>query len=280
MDKNKIKQSDYLDILYEGKNKTYGGYELRRNYNKRLIVGSVVVLLLLGGAFGSTLIESKEIEEKDFVIDEPVQIKPIEELLPPDIPDAPPPPKQVTVPPPPKPTFKLDPPVIVENEKVRKEDKITDLEERPDQSVASSTLNDGPNTDPDGADPGLLTGTGPTGPPDPGPTEQPKPTGPERTVDKKAVPPIDVNAFFKKNVVYPQMMASENKSGTVTVQFVVRVNGTIDNIKIIKSPDPLFTKEAQRVMKILQGQGKWTPAEKNGKAVASYHTLPIRFQLK
>src|SRR5882757_2054404 len=51
MDVNKILSADFLDILFEGKNKEYGAYDLRKTYNRRLIKAivcmSAVLLLLL-----------------------------------------------------------------------------------------------------------------------------------------------------------------------------------------------------------------------------------------
>jgi len=50
MDSNKILNADILDIIFEGKNKEYGAYELRKTYNKRLlkaILGTVAIILLL-----------------------------------------------------------------------------------------------------------------------------------------------------------------------------------------------------------------------------------------
>lgn len=278
MDKNKIKQSDYLDIVYEGKNKKYGGYELRKNYTKRLITGSAIAFLLLGGIFASTLIESKEIEEEILVNTEDVVITNIE---PPELKENQPKPiKPPSVPPPPKPTFKLSKPVIEPNKDVKKEDKITDLDKRDDKSTAGTVVNDGPDTDPDGAPPGFNFGNGnEPGPPTPK-VEDEKPKGPERTVDKKAVAPVDVNSFLNKNVVFPEMMRAEGKSGVVNVQFIVKVDGTITDIKALRSPHKLFSDEAIKAIKLLQKQGKWTPAEKNGKPVDSYHTIPVRFQLQ
>jgi len=52
MDTNKILTADILDLLFEGKNKDYGAYDLRKTYNKRLkagLIGMVAVVLLLGG---------------------------------------------------------------------------------------------------------------------------------------------------------------------------------------------------------------------------------------
>lgn len=49
MDVNKILTADILDIVFEGRNKEYGAYQLRRTYNKRItyaIIGTVLVCLL------------------------------------------------------------------------------------------------------------------------------------------------------------------------------------------------------------------------------------------
>ena len=52
MDINKILNSDYLDILFEGRNKSYGGYELRKNYPKR-VKKSLFILAGLGLAIAA-----------------------------------------------------------------------------------------------------------------------------------------------------------------------------------------------------------------------------------
>ena len=54
MEPNQIKDAHILDILFEGRNKEYGAYELRKTYNQRMtkamiMMMSVVVLVLLGG---------------------------------------------------------------------------------------------------------------------------------------------------------------------------------------------------------------------------------------
>ena len=51
MDINKILNSDYLDIIFDGRNKKYGGYELRKNYAKR-VAKSLFVLLAIGISAG------------------------------------------------------------------------------------------------------------------------------------------------------------------------------------------------------------------------------------
>jgi protein TonB len=59
MEANQILQSDILDILFEGKNKSYGAYDLRKTYHKRIETALAVVLLLIVAAIVSSFIASK-----------------------------------------------------------------------------------------------------------------------------------------------------------------------------------------------------------------------------
>ena len=59
MEANKILSSDVLDILFEGKNKDYGAYDLRKTYNKRItkaliITAAIALLALLGSVLASS----------------------------------------------------------------------------------------------------------------------------------------------------------------------------------------------------------------------------------
>ena len=66
MDTNKILTADFLDILFEGKNKAYGAYDLRKTYNKRLrngLIGMILVTVTLSvGAILSNSIKSDKVE--------------------------------------------------------------------------------------------------------------------------------------------------------------------------------------------------------------------------
>ena len=58
MDINKILSADILDIIFEGKNKSYGAYDLRKTYNKRLtkallLTAALALLIFLGTVFAS-----------------------------------------------------------------------------------------------------------------------------------------------------------------------------------------------------------------------------------
>ncbi|HEY5369986.1 MAG TPA: hypothetical protein VIJ75_13465 [Hanamia sp.] len=59
MEANQILQSDILDILFEGKNKSYGAYDLRKTYHRRIEIALAVVLLLIVAAIVSSFIANK-----------------------------------------------------------------------------------------------------------------------------------------------------------------------------------------------------------------------------
>ena len=64
MEANKILGADILDIIFEGKNKSYGAYQLRKDYNKTLtkaliITGSVLLLVFLASMLGKYINETR-----------------------------------------------------------------------------------------------------------------------------------------------------------------------------------------------------------------------------
>ncbi len=99
MDTAKILKSDFLDILFEDRNKNYGAYELRKKYDKRVrnsILGTAALALLIVGSYFVYLNLKADNSEKNTkpVIED---IK-LEDVKLPDDPKTPPPP-----PPPPAP---------------------------------------------------------------------------------------------------------------------------------------------------------------------------------
>src|SRR5688572_10419838 len=117
MEANKILSSDILDLVFEGRNKEYGAYELRKTYNKRitralLITAAVFLLIFLSAFLANTLEKDKsaDMEVKDVVL-ENIQEEEEEREPPP-----PPPPK--TEPPPKVEMTKFTPPEIVKDEEV------------------------------------------------------------------------------------------------------------------------------------------------------------------
>src|SRR5512134_816014 len=96
MEANKILSADILDLVFEHRNKDYGAYELRKTYNKRIIMAliitaSVALLAVLGSVVASTIDDGKsnKVDIKEVTL---ADIKQEEEK-----------PKELPPPPPPKP---------------------------------------------------------------------------------------------------------------------------------------------------------------------------------
>lgn len=83
-------------------------------------------------------------------------------------------------------------------------------------------------------------------------------------------------AWLAQNIRYPAEAQQKGIQGRVFVQFVVNTDGSIVDVKAVRSPDPLLSKEAVRV---IQAMPKWKPAMLGGKPVRSRFNLPIMFRL-
>lgn len=84
-------------------------------------------------------------------------------------------------------------------------------------------------------------------------------------------------AFVKENLCYPAKAKRKKISGIVYVSFVVNKNGSLSNFVILRSPDARLDNEALRLVKSMPN---WIPAKIDGKDVASYFTMPIKFVLR
>jgi protein TonB len=83
-------------------------------------------------------------------------------------------------------------------------------------------------------------------------------------------------AFLENNLDFPQLAIDLGISGIVYVQFVVTKEGLIQNATVVKGPGGGLNQEALRVVNMMPA---WKPGKHNGKAVAVNFTLPIKFQL-
>lgn len=271
MESSTILTADVLDILFEGRNKEYGAYDLRRTYKKRLAISitvmlSTLLLCCIGFVFGGEKkqrITQIEIPETELaIIDKEPPVEP---------PPPPPPPK---MPEPPKvEILKFTPPVIVNDDQVKKEDMPPETDKLVDTKIG--------NFNQDGVkDEGLVappveSGIGK------GIIEAPVK---EEEDWNKVFQKVEIEAdypggkiawqrFLNKNLHYPPV---DDVQGTVVVQFIVSKDGSLSNIEAVSGPDELRA-EAVRVIK---KSGKWTPAIQNGHQVISQRRQPIIFRFE
>ncbi len=83
--------------------------------------------------------------------------------------------------------------------------------------------------------------------------------------------------YLSENIRYPVIAQENGVQGRVIVQFTVRKDGSIDDVKVVKSADPSLDKEAVRLIKSVPA---WEPGMQRGKAVHCKFTVPIVFKLQ
>lgn len=272
METTKILNSELLDIIFENRNKDYGAYELRNQYNKRLsvalmITGVLVILFLVGTVFGRT---NKSVTRNIFIVDSVNLVKPVDEVKP--IETAPPPEK--TLPP----RIKIDqftPPKITANDEVKPDEVIKDNSSL-DNATIGKINQDGTVSDmanPPKVDEGTAV------------VETPvvNDESPFIDVQVQAAFPGGADAWKKylEKSLNPQLPSDNGAPEgryTVLVEFVVDKEGNLSDIKALTSLGYGMEEEAMRVIKQTVNKGiKWTPAEQNGMKVKAFHKQPITF---
>jgi periplasmic protein TonB len=273
METNKILNADILDIIFEGKNKSYGAYELRKTYNARILKSllfiGVLLLLVLGG-----FLLSKAVGNSDKTLNtEEVQMAEVkkEDIAPPVVPP-PPPPK-----PPPPPEIKqiqFTPPVIKKDNEIKKDEKIEEIKE--DQAISEKTVVS-ENTTQIVQAPVVVEKSEVV--------EAPV----KKVEDDAPFTKVEIEAEFPGGQAKWKKYLESNLNGQVTtdnnappgvyqviVRFIVAKDGAISDV--VAETSHGYGMEAEAVRAIKKGP-KWTPAQQNGNIVKAYRRQPITFQV-
>ena len=267
MEANKILNADILDIIFDGKNKDYGAYQLRKTYSKTLtkaliITGSILLLIFIGTVFANII--NKNSSKKDFnVLD--TQMAEIKK----DEPPPPPPPPPPTPPPPPEINqVKFTPPKIVKDEEVKPDEKIEEIKE--DQVISTKTVESENKTQ-------IVQA----------PVEDKGTQITEKKEDdeNKIFTKVEVEAAFPGgeeawrnylrktlNNNTPVDFGAPGGKYTVVVKFVVSKDGSLSDITCENDPGFGMCEEAIRVIKKTKN---WTPAIQNGRNVNAYRRQPV-----
>lgn len=271
MEANKILSADILDLVFEGRNKDYGAYDLRKTYNKRIILaliitGSVFLLAILGSVLASNLASN---EDNSQVIKE-VTIQDIKQDE--EKPEPPPPPPPKPPPPPVIEMAKFTPPKIVKDEEVQEPPpEQKELEEAKIDVIKQEGIKDEGIVAPAVIDDGK------------GIVEE------KKEDENKIFEKVEIEASFKGgesawrkylernlNPSAPVDNGAPEGTYTVYVQFVVSKDGSISDVKALTNHGYGMESEAVRVIK--KGPA-WTPAIQNGRSVNAYRKQPITFQV-
>jgi protein TonB len=261
---------EWTSLIFEGKNKSYGAYELRNDSsNRHLKALAVVTIVGLAVVFLPSLIKSfipKEVEvaqvtEVDLAnldnLNEVKEENRIEEI------------KPVAPPPLLKATVQFTPPVVVKDEEVTEQKMLTQEElSETDKQISVATVEgtkDGVDIR-DLAEHKVIT-------------EAPKEEIFNHVEQMPRFPggETELMKWLRDNINYPTIAAEQGIQGKVILRFVVRPDGSVDDVQVVKSLEPSCDKEAIRTVRKMP---KWTPGRQNGNAVSVYYSLPVTFRLQ
>ncbi len=270
MEANKILSADILDIIFEGKNKSYGAYELRKSYNSRLTkaliyTAALLLLIFLGSIFANIMDSRKDKNLVDVLDTQMAEIKKDEPL-------PPPPPPPPTPPPPPEVNqVKFTPPKIVKDEEVKEDEKIEEIKE--DQVISTKTVE---------SDNKVAIVQAPVEDKGTQVVEAPKNDDENKVFNKVEVeasfPGGDAawTRYLKNNLDANTPIDNGAPEGTyqVIVRFIVSKDGSISDV--VAETKHGFGMEAEAV-KIIKKGPNWKAALQNGRNVTAYRRQPITF---
>ena len=266
-----LTSKEWCDLVFEGKNKAFGGYLLRVNSPKRYTWATIGVICVVAFAFVLPYIVESfkfgEVEEETTVVVEMTQLPEAEvekqEVQP-----------LVETPPPPplKSSIKFTAPVIKKDEEVSDEEELKSQDELTESKVNISIADVKGNDELNGKDIAELKEVITKAP-----EAEEKPYTMVEQMPQFPGGDRELLSFIAKNLHYPTIAQENGIQGKVFVRFVVSATGDVKDVKVMRSLDPYCDKEAIRV---IQSLPKWIPGRQNGRNVPVYYTVPITFKLQ
>lgn len=268
---------DWTEMVFEGRNKEYGAYRLRKNAGKRnlysLITIFIAALAIWGGISLVKFVESRtksvaqtsvaEIsalnqpkkkaevkQQKKVKLEQPEKV--VERV---------------------KSSVKFTAPVIKKDDEVKPEDELKTQDELMSTKTAIGPLDVKGNDDANGE---VLKIKEAVAQPEPKP-EVEKVFDVVEQMPSFPGGPSALMEWLSNNVKYPVVAQENGVQGRVVVSFVVERDGSITDVKVVRGVDPSLDREASRVVRAMP---RWIPGKQNGSAVRVKYNVPVAFRLQ
>jgi protein TonB len=254
------RDDNFDDIVFKVRNKEYGAFELRKRYNRNVLISLLIGILIMVAATITPYLNAKSSVSSPAHSER--QVKIIMEDL-----DQP---REIVAPPPPPPSrsspakveeqVKYVPPVVADTIIVDdSEQQLTATNEMvpsagDDALEVVSEIHEEVQEEETGQEPFLNV------------QEMPEPQGGEEGMYK----------YIAEHTRYPIIAYENNIQGKVFVRFCVTSKGTVEQVSILKGVDPDLDAEAMRVVKTFP---PFKPGKQDGKPVPVWFIVPITFQI-
>ena len=277
MSKVELIDNNWVDLVFEGRNKEYGAYVLRKDTGKRnvksMLLVFAVIIAIMAAVAAKVAIEnafpkkvametdvelSKLAQKKEAKVEKKAPVKVEEQKVVEKV----------------KSSVKFTPPVIKKDSEVKPEEELKSQEDLNKTNTAIGSFDVKGNDEAGGE---VLKAKEVIAQPEPPKEEETKVFD---VVEVMPSFPGGQGALFEwlsKNIKYPVVAEENGVQGRVIVTFVVERNGSITDVQVVKSVDPSLDKEAVRVVKAMP---HWIPGKQNGSAVRVKFTVPVTFRLQ
>ncbi|BCS85705.1 MULTISPECIES: energy transducer TonB [Prevotella] len=269
----------WVDMVFDGKNKSYGAFQLRKGTSSRNIKSLIILVIaaaLVGGFLAWKVIEQKQAEQQAAYM-EAMELSKLQkeakknekkEVIKPKIE----PKKEIPVA---RQTQKFTAPVIKKDELVKEENQIKQMDKLDDKVAVGTENHEGTkdrNVEAVRNDIAVNT----------------PPPAPKEEVTNKVFDVVEVMpsfpggqgallSYLSSHVKYPVVAQENGVQGRVTVSFVVERDGSITDVHVVRSVDPSLDREAARVVSSMPN---WQPGKQNGSAVRVKFNVPVQFKLQ
>ena len=269
-----LTSQEWCDIVFEGKNKTYGAYEMRQSSSKRhlmalLFIAVFAVLIGILPTLIATVSEAVSSRQTSGSLTDDVKIVEVDPLekeqeILEDLTREPPPPPM-------KPTMQFIAPVMASADEIEDKDRLKDQETLQKSDVQISIADIVGEDVEDAIDIADL--------------ERDRLLAEEENkiyVGVEVQPQFpggetELMKYIRDNLKYPTIAQENNEQGRVVIQFVVNKKGEVSNVIVLRGLSAACDKEAIRVV---QSMPKWIAGKQNGVPVNVYYTLPIVYKLQ
>ena len=268
---------DWTEMVFEGRNKEYGAYRLRKNAGKRnlysLITIFIAALAIWGGISLVKFVESrtKSVAQTSVAelsaLNQPKKKAEVKQQ------------KKVKLEQPEKvvervkSSVKFTAPVIKKDDEVKPEDELKTQDELMSTKTAIGALDVKGNDDANGE---VLKIKEAVAQPEPKP-EVEKVFDVVEQMPSFPGGPSALMEWLSNNVKYPVVAQEYGVLGRVVVSFVVERDGSITDVKVVRGVDPSLDREASRVVRAMP---RWIPGKQNGSSVRFKYNLPVAFRLQ
>ncbi|CAN5430946.1 hypothetical protein BH09BAC5_BH09BAC5_07320 [soil metagenome] len=260
MDTNMVLNQSFNELVFENRHKDYGAYQIRKHYSQNVLFSAILAISFFGLLFGAYFLNAPDAKAVALPTDSP----------------------------------KIDPRVIhidvIKNNTEQKKQQEPLAPKGNPNTITSNIVVDKDSVAPTNMNDTIGVFKGKIG-------------GIGKLIDTSAVatnpctncdtthvqpkrvkwlpnPPKDpgLDAFFVKNIHYPQMAKEQGIEGVVYLTFVVDTKGNVKDIEILKGANPMLDREVLRVAKIMPN---WEPVkDDNGELVEYQYSKPVRFKLQ